>query len=56
MTNRERLAKMSNEELAQFICDNHTMCVNCIGQDYCAEGEHGNGVMEFLEAEAEEEA
>lgn len=31
MTNREKLAQMTNQELAEFICEQHTMCVNCIG-------------------------
>jgi len=53
MTNRERLAQMTNEELAEFICCQHTMCVNCIGQTECCTG--GNGVKVWLEAEAEED-
>lgn len=53
MTNREKLAQMNNQELAEFICEQHTMCVNCIGQTECCTG--GNGVMVWLESEAEEE-
>ena len=51
ITNREKLAQMSNDELAEFICCQHTMCVNCIGQTECCTG--GNGVKVWLEAEAE---
>ena len=51
MTNRERLAQMTNDELAEFICE-HTMCINCIGQTECCTG--GNGVKVWLESEAEE--
>ena len=53
MTNREKLAQMSNDELAEFVCCQHTMCVNCIGQTECCTG--GNGVKVWLESEAEEE-
>jgi len=53
MTNRERLAQMTNEELAEFICCQHTMCVNCIGQTECCTG--GNGVKGWLESEVEED-
>jgi hypothetical protein len=53
MINREKLAQMSNDELAEFICEQHTMCINCIGQTECCTG--GNGVKVWLESEAEED-
>ena len=53
MTNREKLAQMSNQELGEFICRQHTMCVNCIGQDMC--GVNATGAIAWLEDEAEED-
>lgn len=56
MTNREKLAQMSNQELAVFICTKHKSCTNCIGREYCVWGAgHGNGVLAWLESEAEED-
>ena len=54
MTNREKLAQMTNEELAEFICEHHTFCVNCIAQDICG-WNNGNGARIWLESEAEED-
>ena len=55
ITNREKLAKMSNDELAEFIC-RYSMCFNCIGGKYCVWGAgHGNGVLAWLESESEED-
>jgi hypothetical protein len=54
MTNREKLAQMTNEELAEFICRQHTFCVNCIAQDICG-WNNGNGARIWLESEAEED-
>ena len=54
MTNREKLAQMSNEELAEFICEHHTFCVNCIAQDICG-WNNNNGARIWLESEAEED-
>lgn len=53
MTNRERLEKMTDEELAEFICKQHVMCLNCVGRDMCCT--NGNGALVWLESEAEEE-
>lgn len=52
MTNREKLAQMTNEELAEFICKQHVMCLNCVGRDMCCT--NGNGALAWLEAEAED--
>ena len=54
MTNREKLAQMSNEELGEFICRQHTFCVNCIAQDICRTN-NVNGARVWLEDEAEED-
>ena len=55
MTNRERLSKMSNEELAEFLCDAHEDCGECLGHSLCEYGGRCNGLLKWLEAEAEEE-
>ena len=56
MTNREKLAQMSNEELAGYICD-LTECGSCEGLEMCESGNgHGNGLLKWLESEAEEES
>lgn len=48
---------MSNQEIVVFICTNHKLCTNCIGREYCVLGAgHGNGVLAWLESEAEEES
>ena len=54
MTNREKLAQMSNWELGEFICNHHTFCVNCIAQDICGRN-IVNGMKIWLESEAEED-
>lgn len=55
MTNREKLAQMSNEELGEFICRQHAFfCVNCIAQDICRTN-NVNGARVWLESEAEED-
>jgi hypothetical protein len=47
---------MSNEELAEVLCDANEDCEDCLGRDLCESGEgHGNGLQKWLEAEAEEE-
>ncbi len=57
MTNRERLSKMSNEELAEFLCDSHEDCGECLGHSLCEYGGvHGNGLLKWLENEVEDEA
>ena len=56
ITNREKLARMSNQELAEYICV-FTDCYKCIGQALCApNGAKANGVKKWLESEAEEES
>lgn len=56
MTNREKLAKMSNQELAEYICV-FSECYNCIGKTLCRfDGHKANGIKKWLESEAEEES
>lgn len=56
MTNREKLAQMSNQEIANYLCSLHIGCSNCIGYKMCeCGGGHGNGIKKWLESEIEEE-
>lgn len=65
MTNREKLSKMSNEELANFFCRliesefieaaeklNLDLCDICPFQKWCWTGH--TGILTYLEAEASE--
>ena len=45
MTNRERLARMSDEELARFLCK-ITSCAYCEAEDKCYMGH--TGYVEWL--------
>lgn len=55
ITNREKLARMSNQELAEYLCV-FTDCYKCIGQALCVpNGAKANGVKKWLESEAEED-
>lgn len=59
MTNRERLEKMTNEELAKWLCD-HFNCEDCPiilpdGIYFCAQLKT-NKLLDWLKAEAEEES
>lgn len=58
MTNREKLAQMSNQEIAEILCDAHDDdCLGCIGYKMCVfGGGRANGVRNWLESEAEEES
>lgn len=54
ITNREKLAQMSNQELAEYICV-FTDCYKCIGQALCVpNGVKANGVKKWLESEVED--
>lgn len=56
MTNREKLAQMSNWELAEYICSYCVECYSCVGEELCEFGQgHGNGLRKWLDAEAEED-
>ena len=55
ITNREKLAKLSNQELAEYICV-FTGCCKCIGRALCVpNGAKANGVKKWLESESEED-
>lgn len=57
MKNREKLAQMSNQEIAEILCDEHDNgCSGCIGYKMCVfGGGRANGVRNWLESEAEED-
>ena len=56
MTNRERLSQMSNQELAEELCKANLTCTGCLGYEMCIACDgHANGLIKYLEAEAEED-
>ena len=56
ITNREKLARMSNQELAEYLCV-LTSCNKCIGQSLCvSNSDKANGLKKWLESEVEEES
>ena len=56
MTNREKLASMTDEELAKYVCDLDRMCSGCQGVRLCTYlGGHANGMIKWLQAEAEDD-
>lgn len=56
MTNREKLASMTDEELAEYVCNIDRMCSSCPGSDLCVFGSgHANGMIKWLQAEAEDD-
>lgn len=57
MTNREKINAISNQEMAEYICRSYGDCGCCPGYDYCEKsGEPANGMVKWLESEAEDEA
>ena len=58
-TNADRIRSMSDEELAEFLCDfrgcdtDENTCIGCKGEQYCRAGHAGT--MEWLKQPAEEE-
>lgn len=55
MTNREKINNMTNQEIAEYICSSYADCGCCPGYNYCNKnGKPANGVVKWLEAEAEE--
>lgn len=53
MTNSERLRAMSDDELAEALCDLRSNCYECLGYNDCTFGNgHGNGLLKWLESEA----
>jgi len=56
MTNREKINNMTNQEIAEYICSSYADCGCCPGYNYCDKnGTPANGIVKWLEAEAEEE-
>ena len=56
MTNREKLASMTDEELAEYVCNIDRMCSSCPGVRLCTYlGGHANGMIKWLQAEAEDD-
>ena len=55
MTNREKLASMTDKELEEYVCDLDKMCSACPGVRLCTylDG-HANGMIKWLQAEAED--
>ena len=58
-TNADRIRAMSDEELAEFLCDfrgcdtDENTCIGCKGEQYCRAGHAGT--TEWLKQPAEEE-
>ena len=58
-TNADRIRAMSDEELAEFLCDfrgcdtDENTCIGCKGEQYCRTGHAGT--TEWLKQPAEEE-
>lgn len=56
MTNREKLSKMSDEELAEWMCDNVVLCFNCVAREICVRNdEHANGLKRWLREESKDD-
>ena len=57
ITNADRIRAMSDEELAEFLCDfrgcdtDENTCIGCKGEQYCRAGHAGT--MEWLKQPAE---
>ena len=60
MTNRDRLARMNNRELAEELCANHFYfdCSCCPAEEQCDYGDNnapiGDGLIKWLEMEVDE--
>ena len=54
-SNADRIRAMTDEELAQFLCETHVFegaCSGCIANEYCKPGH--NGMFEWLREEVKE--
>ena len=58
MTNREKINNMSNQEIAEILCNAHDFgCSSCPAYNLCEfNGITANGFIKWLESEAEEES
>ena len=62
MTNRERLAQMTNEQLAAELCANHFYfdCSACPAEEICDYGDNiapaGDGLIKWLNKKVEDKA
>ena len=55
MTNREKLAAMSNRDLAMEICSLMIACGACPGFELCTDDDGAaNGLIKWLDAEEEQ--
>lgn len=53
MTNRMRLSKMTNTEIAEYFCRKmHGACGWCPGREHCKDGE--NGLLIWLRSDSME--
>lgn len=57
MTNRKKLSRMSNQEIAKILCKTYNLgCSSCPACELCEpNGIPANGLAKWLELEAEEE-
>lgn len=54
MTNGEKIRNMSDEELAQFLCENCHSCRLCIALLYCYDG-NSDGFINWLKYDSDKE-
>lgn len=57
ITKRDKLSKMNNQELAEYLCVVFTRdCSECVGITMCVpDGGKANGLRKWLESEAEKD-
>jgi hypothetical protein len=56
MKNREWLETLSDEDLAEVLCESHEYCSGCLGYTLCELGDgHANGLLKWLKEEHAEE-
>ena len=58
MTKADRIRRMTDEELAAFLCDlfandEHELCEECVAGKYCRDG--GSGFLDWLKQEENNE-
>ena len=56
ITNRDRILRMTEKELSEFICFASGRCNSCIALDYCESGGGAaNGVLKWLQQEVKDD-